>query len=321
MNKSPKRLKRGDKIAIVAPASPFETNELVEGLDILKQMGLIPVLGPNVKQLKTTHIHSAPIMDRVDELNWAFSQPDIACVSAACGGVACAEVLPYLDYKMIAQSGKVFIGMSDITSLNTAILKKSGLITISGQAPSIRLDKGKIVLDADSKSLKFTYELLMSDRHWGTAPFDINQYGPRMIAPGKASGIAIGGNLDTFSRMIGTPYMCEFNNCILFIEDVHKDGEVILRQLVHMRLAGILDNVAGVVIGEFYDVPKHNMDINVNNRNPSIEDVLLEYFADGPPCVYGYSFSHGDFTIPIPIGSQCSIDADSGIVSFKFKMS
>ncbi|NDD93420.1 hypothetical protein EBZ37_15235, partial [bacterium] len=69
------------------------------------------------------------------------------------------------------------------------------------------------------------------------------------------------------------------------------------------------------VIGEFEDVPQKN-----DPKMPAVEDVLIEFFSSGPPCSYGYSFSHGPHTSPIPIGSRCTLDADSGEVTFDFCM-
>jgi muramoyltetrapeptide carboxypeptidase len=131
------------------------------------------------------------------------------------------------------------------------------------------------------------------------------------VASGEAEGHVVGGNLDTFVHLIGTPYLPDVDGAILFIEDVHKTGLVLDREMLHLRLAGILDRISGVVIGEFAEVP--NTD---DVRTPAPEDVVIEYFANGVPCVYGYSFSHGDYTSPIPIGAMCRINADTGIVSF-----
>lgn len=315
MYTSPKQLRPGDKVAIVAPASPFKTDELVEGLDVMCELGLVPVMGPNVRRLKAVNVHAAPLNDRVDELMWAFSDPEIRGIVVATGGCGSAALLPHLDYRLIAASSKVLLGMSDITALNTGILAHAGLISINGQSPNIRLDKGTRLRQADTESFRSTLELLMSSRPWCARPLSINQYMPRTLSPGRAQGTIVGGNCDTFSRLLGTPYMPNLAGTILFVEDVHKDGEALAREFLHMRLAGVFDQVAGIVIGEFVDVgAKHD------DKDPGTEDVLIEYFSNGPPCVYGYSFSHGPWTIPIPIGAQCSMDADTGEVSFAFTM-
>lgn len=313
---SPKRLKRGNRVAIIAPASPFKTDELAESLDIIKEMGLVPILGSNVKNLHSDRIHAAPVMDRVDELMWAFSDPSIHAVVAATGGYGSAGVLPYLDYDVIRRSRKPLLGMSDITALNNGILAAAGLCSINGQSPNVRLDEGRLKTLADSASLKLVFELMMSDKEWGQAPFAISRLIPRTISSGRASGHVIGCNCDTFVHLLGTPFMPEVDGAILMIEDVHKDSETLARQLLHLELAGVFERVAGIVIGEFIDIPK-----KTDERVPASEDVLLEFFEDGPPCSYGYSFSHGDYTCPIPVGAQCEMDADSGEVSFRFTMS
>ena len=304
-------------MAIVAPASPFKTDELVESLDVVRECGLEPVLGSNVRRLRAHNVHAASVEERVEELMWAYDDPEIKGIIAATGGNGSAGVLPYLDYATIASTRKVLLCMSDITSLNNGILARSGLITVNGQSPNIRLDKGRSIREADTLSFRRTLELLMSSREWGETPFEINQYIPRTVASGQACGPVIGCNNDTFVHLLGTPFAPSTAGCILFIEDTHKDGGMLARQFLHMKLAGVLDAVAGVVIGEFAEVPRTFSD---QRPEPAIEDVIEEYFCDGPPCVYGYSFSHGPMTIPIPVGAMCEMDADTGRVSFRFAM-
>jgi muramoyltetrapeptide carboxypeptidase len=312
---SPKRLARGMKVAIVAPASPFKSDELIAGLDVVKAAGLEPVLGPNVRNVRSTNIHAAPVLDRAEELMWAFTDPHISAVITVLGGLGSGATLPYLNFDQIRQSRRVLLGLSDITALNNGILAGAGLISVNGQYPAIRLDKGKRIRELDCESLKFTLDMLMSDREWGERSFEINQYLPRTLNAGQAQGHAIGGNLDTLCTLLGTPFMPDVEGAILFIEDVHKSGEEIARLLLHLQLAGVLDKVAGIVIGEFVDVPTKD-----EERMPSIEDVLQEYLSDGPPCTMGYSFSHGDWTCPIPVGAHCTMNADTGVISFKFGM-
>lgn len=309
---SPLKIRRGSRVAIVAPASSIHGDQLVEGLDIIKEMGLIPILGPCVSTVRSDGVHSAPLQDRVAELNWAFSAPEISAVICALGGMGSAGALPYLDYDMIRKSRKPLLGRSDITALNSGILKKAGLISINGQTPSIKLDLGQYYRISQSESFVRTLELMMSDEPWGTKPFDVNPHISRTVTKGKARGHAVGVNSDTFSRLIGTPYFPDVKGAILFIEDVHKSTQALGREFLHMKLAGVLDEVAGVVIGEFLN--------SGESDEPNIEDVIQEYFIDGPPCVYGYPFSHGPVVAPIPVGAICNLDADTCDVSFDFTM-
>lgn len=292
------------------------TEEVKVGCEVLRSYGLVPVLGPCVKILRTHMDHAASVDQRALEMNWAMTDPSISAVWCVQGGIGCAAILPHLDYEAIEAAAKPFVGMSDITAINCGLLSHAGLINYSAQAIAIRLDKGPEIQTSDSMSLAHTIEMLMSDQEWDERPFDINQYIPRTISPGKARGHAIGGNLETFITMIGTPFMPDVKGGILFIEDVHKDGESIERLLLHLEMAGILDLVAGIVVGEFAEQSN-----TTGVRVPHVEDVLQEYLSDGPPCVYGYSFSHGPWTIPIPIGAECEMDADTGVVRFKHKLS
>lgn len=312
---SPKQLHQGSRVAIVAPASPFQADELVAGLDVIKQCGLEPVLGPNVRHLRTDDVHAAPLMDRVKELMWAFTAPDIDAVICALGGYGSAETLPYLDFDRIRKSRRALLGLSDISALNNGLLAGAGLISINGQYPAIRLDKGEKIRQLDCESLEFVLKLMMSGDPWKDRPFAYNELLPRTVSPGKAQGHAVGCNLETFCCLLGTPFFPDVEDAILFIEDVRKDGEAIARQLSHLSLAGVFDKVAGIVVGEFAEVP-----LKTEAKVPSVDDVVSHYLSDGPPCVSGYSFSHGAWTIPIPVGAQCTMDADSGEVSFDFTM-
>ena len=316
MNLSPKRLRPNDRVAIVAPASPVLTDEVQCGIDIIRECGLEPVIGPCIKNLRAYNDHSASVSNRVEELNWAFSDPKIKAVIGALGGVGSAAVLPYLDYAKIRAGRKAFLGMSDLTSINSAILAKSGLISISGQTPSIRLDKGAKIQECDTRSFQITLQLMMSDQSWDDRPFDFNPYFPRTVCPGTATGVVVGGNCDTFVHLYGTQYMPDITNTIVFIEDVHVGGESLTREFLQMRLTGAFSQASGIVIGEFAEVPK-----NVDPKIPSPEEVLLEFFSQGIPCSYGYSFSHGPLTSPIPIGAECSMNAGTGEVLFNFCMS
>lgn len=313
---APRRLNRGDKVAIIAPSSPFKSNELADGLDTITSHGLIPVLGPNVSNLNVFNIHAAPLSDRIKEFNWAFSDPDIKAVICATGGYGCAEILPHINYALVRKSRKIFIGMSDSTALNNALLMNSGLVNLNAQTPAISLDKGNKVYTSEIESLSHTLKLCMSNLPWGDRPFKINDHLPRTISPGNVVGTAIGGNLDTFCCLLGTQYLPEVGSPILFIEDVHKGSIAVARHLLHLKLAGIFDTLAGIVVGEFAEMPE-----NKDERSPSMEDILLYYLGDlDIPVLYGYSFSHGAHTCPIPIGATTNLDATNRSLSFDFTL-
>jgi muramoyltetrapeptide carboxypeptidase len=312
---TPRKISAGDTLYLVAPAGPIDTREVKIGIDVLKELGFKCKLGKCVKTLETYDNYSAPLKDRVKEMNDAFEDYDSTAVITLLGGFGSAELLPFLNYDVIRMSRKALLGISDITSLNCGILKKAGLISINGQYPSVRIDNKKNQA-GDIKSLEFTLKLMMDPNQWGTRPFEINEYIPRTLFPGKATGPAIGVNFDTMVSLVGTPFFPNVDGAILFVEDVHKAGPQIMRKLVHFKLAGILDKINGIVFGEFAEEPKQQQP-----KDPSIENVIVEYFKNkNIPCCMGYSFSHGIYTIPIPVGAQTTMDASTGEISFDFKM-
>jgi muramoyltetrapeptide carboxypeptidase len=312
---SPKKLKKGDKVAVICSSAPMIATEVTEGCDLLNEMGLIPVLGPNVKNLRTKNANAATVPERLDEIMWAFTDPKISACMEALGGVGSALLLPHMDFQKIRASRKIYLGMSDISALNNGLLSNAGLINFSAQGPSIRLDKGQKIRKSDSISLKHTIELLMSEDEWGSRPFDISDRFPQTICGGQARGQAQGGNIDTYTRLLGTEFFPDPKGAILFLEDVHKSGELVQRMLTHMEIAGVFEEISGICFGEFVDVPEKQ-----EEKDPAIEDILQDFFRDRLPCLYNFNFSHGPLTVPIPIGSQVYMDADNGIVNFKFSM-
>jgi muramoyltetrapeptide carboxypeptidase len=314
---SPKRLHKGDRVAIVAPAAQFNTDELLQGMDVMKHMGLKPVLGPSARILNATGVYDAPLEDRVKELMWAFESPDVEGIFCVIGGFGSAELLPHLNFSAIRASRKAFVGKSDITALNVGILKQAGLINFNGKTAMIRRHEGGDLMQGDVDSLEMTLELLMSDAPWGARPLTGNQFIPRTICPGRASGMAVGGNLETLTCLLGTPYFPDLAGTILFIEDVHKSGINVARRLLHLKMAGVLDKVAAVVVGEFADVPAESK--QGVRGGLSIADALQEFLKD-IPSVFGYSFSHGNRIMPIPVGSMVHVDTSTGEIFFDFQM-
>ena len=308
-------LKRGDRVAVVAPSSPPVIEEVKAGLEVLASLGLRPVLGPNVKNVRGDGVHAGSRRQRADELAWAMVEADVTCTWTVQGGEGASGVLPLLDYGAMGERRRAFVGMSDNTAICSALLAKSELISVLGQGVAIRLDKGEEIRRLDSESLRRTAELLMYPDVWDERPWAGNPYFPRTVSGGSASGVVVGGNMDTFTRLIGTEYLPDVDGYVLFMEDVHKDGELVDRQLLHLELAGILADAAGFVVGEFAEQPKIE-----KAGAPSTDDVVYDFFSAGKPCTVQWPFSHGPTTAPIPIGAECRVDADAGTIQFDFRM-
>ena len=300
----PKPLTEGSKIAVIAPASSFNQEYLHKGLKTISECNMTPILGDNVFFLKKKGMYSASLEDRIKEFIWAIEDDNIDAIICATGGFGTAQILPHLPYDLIAEKRKPIMGFSDITALNNAILARSNMISFNG--PTVE------TYDDDSKNrpaLQDAIELLCLNEFWGAKPFMRNKNFPQSVSKGIANGPAIGGNITTFCNLIGTPFMPTVDGAILFIEDVREGALKIAMYLEHLRLAGILDKLGGIVIGSFSQRPDDESD-------PAIEDVIVEYLQNGPPCIYGLNFSHNEVSAVIPIGTECHLDANRLSVMF-----
>jgi muramoyltetrapeptide carboxypeptidase len=303
----PRPLQRGDRISVVAPSSPIsDMSALKKAERVFERYGMELVYGKNVTNLRSDCWHSADVQERIDEIHDAFMDETTSCVWAAEGGFSTVDVLPYLDFEMIRNSGKMFVGMSDITAINTALLARSGLANFS--AANIRCRKE---FPRDPSSLDLTIRLLMSNKPWRAEPFSLADGEARCVCPGMVKGTAIGGNLTIFCGLIGTPYIPDCTGAILFFEDVHAGGYEVCTNLNRLELSGILDRAAGIVFGEFCKV------VNRGDQDICIEDVIVRKLRDRLPCIYGMNFSHGQTCAPLPIGCDAMIDAEDRRVAFR----
>ncbi|MEZ4599151.1 MAG: LD-carboxypeptidase [Syntrophotaleaceae bacterium] len=306
----PPGLRPGDRIAVIAPSSPVDTVQIRAGLEIMREKALEPVLGRNLRFVRSRGLYAAPLKDRIQECIEAFADPSISAIIVGTGGFGSSQLLPHLPYDRIRREPKILMGFSDVTALNAGLLTKAGLISFNGPSASIRQDtEGNA--RADGLALRDALDLLMCGKPWKERPFLRNKMLPRCVFPGCAEGPAIGGNLTTLACLMGTPFFPDPSGAILFLEDIHEGGYEMARTLNHLRLGGILDQISGVVLGEFAKAPDH-----VDPGDPSIEEVIFEFFSEGPPCVYGYNFSHGDTGAVLPVGGMVRLDAEACQVEF-----
>ena len=302
----PRPLQRGDRISIVAPSSPIsDMSALKRAERVFNRHDLELVWGKNITRLRSDCWHSAGWSERVDELHEAFADETTSCVWVAEGGYSAIDVIPYLDYNLIREGGKIFVGMSDVTVINNALIARSGLVNFSGM--NIRC---RCKFESDAASLDLTIMMLMTDGKWLGEPFSQAREEPRCVCPGIVKGPALGGNMTLFTGLIGTPYIPDCTGAILFFEDTHAGGYEASTNISRLELSGVLDKAAGVVFGEFTEK------INRGDQDMCIEDVIVRKFRDKMPCIYGMNFSHGSTCACIPLGCEAIMNAEDGSVEF-----
>lgn len=303
---TPKPLKDGDKVAIISPSSPISSPEQIyNSLPIFEKQNLEPVFGSNVKELHSKNWSAGTIQDRVEEVAWAFADDSINGIIAAEGGWSAIELVPHLPYEIIKKNPKVFMGMSDITAINTGILSGANLVNFSG--PNVRIRKD---YKCDENNLNKALELLKTNTNWDIKPWYTNNKLQRRVCGGLVKGKSLGGNLTLFSALAGTPFMPDCKGTILFLEDIWAGGFEVSLSLNRLELSGVLDKINGVVFGEFCKQPSRGA------GDMTIEDIIVDKFKDRCPCLYGFNFSHGELVANIPLGVDTVLDANNMVVTF-----
>lgn len=308
----PKPLHAGDTVALITPSTfVSDPDRLQLVAHTVEYFGLKAKFGRNVG--KKWGYAGGTIDERLDDLHAAFSDPEVKAVFCIRGGYAAAQLLDRIDYPLIARNPKIFIGYSDITALHLAIHKLTGLVTFHGPVGT-------------SSFTEYTQEsykrALFGTRPLGTLtnPSESNTLRPRhhlrTIHPGTVRGKLIGGNMSLICSTMGTPYEIDTRGRILFIEDVDEQAYTIDRMLTQLRLAGKLQQAAGIIWGECSDCGPKDWKPSFPEGNFSIGEVVDNIL--GPlkvPIVSGLTIGHTADQLTLPIGVEATLDAGKGTLT------
>jgi len=243
----------GAAVSVISPAS-FAMPERVElGLEKLRQLGFSPKLGGNT-QSRGPLFFAGSVEDRLADLHAAFANPETSFVAAVRGGYGSNYLLDGIDLKVIEQNSKPFLAYSDMTGLQCYLLDKLGLPAFHGPmvAADFYLENG-VHLDSFQAAI-------------AGLPYTLGRAeGLRTLKGGRARGTLYGGCLSILVAMIGTRWEPQTEGKLLFLEDVGTKPYQIDRMLWHLRQAGKLDGIRGIIFGEMLDC-----------ASPGAPDDLLE---------------------------------------------
>ena len=303
----PPRLKPGDTVGLIDPAgATFETLPLDIIVESLAALGLKARLGAHL--MDRYGYLAGKDKDRADDVNAFFRDTSVNAILALRGGFGCARLLPYLDYGAIAHSPKILLGYSDITALHLAINASSGVVTFHGPVGISKWNQfnvdyiKRVLMDGEAvtfENVKETGDFLV--------PVE-NRI--QTITPGVSRGRLLGGNLSVLASIVGTGYLPDWDGAILFIEDVEEKLYRIDRMLTQLRLAGILQKVNGVIVG------------NCSNCEPgdgygslTLEEILADHVKPfGVPAWSGAMIGHVSRQFTLPEGLEVEIDAGKGTI-------
>jgi muramoyltetrapeptide carboxypeptidase len=236
---------------------------------------------------------------RAADLNRALRADDIDAVWCLRGGYGTMRILPVIDWDALRRRPRALIGFSDNTALHLAA-RRVGVVSFHGPHPGAEFPPF-----AEDNLLR----VLTRTAPAGVLPFPGN--GParaETLAGGQAEGRLVGGNLALVAATLGTPYAIEPEGALLFLEEVGEVAYRIDRLLSQLRLAGVLERVAGVVVGAFSDCPDE-----ADPGIPSPAEVIRERLGGlGVPVATGFPFGHVADNWTLPLGVRARLDADAG---------
>lgn len=242
--------------------------------------------------------------ERAADVMALFEDKSIDVMLAMKGGYGSARILDLLDFDKIKQNKKTLIGFSDTTALQLGLWAKAGLKSWTGLSP--RRD----IADAQEvdKMLEKSFDLALKDGSISLSLQPLSKKHPDM------SGILVGGTLSLVSELVGTPYQPDFLGCLLFLEDVMEEPYKVDRMLTQLRLAGIFDQVAGVIFADFYKC------ISSDENDGTMMEVLMDLAERLPDVAMwtGLPYGHSNTRIIMPIGSMGQISKNT--LSFKYDL-
>jgi muramoyltetrapeptide carboxypeptidase len=299
----PPRLRRGDCIGIVSPASPIDDVARIEhGVRYLESCGYRTMTGKHCGE-RTGYLAGTD-EQRAEDLHAMFSDRHVKAILCVRGGYGSPRLLPLLRYDTIRKNPKIFVGYSDITALHLALLQRARLVTYHG--PMLGVDLAGTVDPYAEESL---WRMLTSP----TPRLMIAPPGGTAVAlnGGTRSGRLIGGNLSLLVSLLGTPFMPALHRALLFLEEIGEEPYRVDRMFTQLRNAGVIRSAAGVILGQFTDcVPR-----DPSKPSQSVDEIVRE-LARGvrAPFVTGLPFGHERRMMTIPVGLRARLDGSSGAV-------
>lgn len=292
----PAFLKKGDKVALLSPSYSTPDTNIQKTADVIKEWGFTPKIGKNVGKLDAGK-YAGTAEERAEDFIAALKDTSIKAILCNRGGYGTIQLVDLIDLELVKKNPKWLIGFSDITTLH-AMQTKAGVMSIHGTMSSfIAKTAGK-----DNNST------LLRDLIKGEVPtYKVPKH--KYNQKGKAEGILVGGNMATFVPLVGASDIDVFSNdgIILFLEEIGESLHNIDRMFNTLELHGVMENVRGVILGEFVD---SGTDLDYESTEAMLSSYLKKYDI---PVICGFPAGHDDINVPIVMGAKVKMDvSDKG---------
>ena len=293
----PPALRPGSRVALVAGAGPVPEGGVDRAIQRVESLGWEAVPGDNCR-CRTGYLAGTD-QERAADLNRALRDPSVAAIWFLRGGYGTMRILPEIDWNALRTHPKALIGFSDNTAVHLAA-QRAGVVGFHGPHPHT-----PAFPDFARDEL---LRVLTVAEPAGVLPLPADGRA-ETLAGGVAEGPLLGGNLSLLSATLGTPYAIRPQGAILFFEEVGEHPYRLDRLLSHLRLAGVLDAVTGIVVGGITETPE------VEGAPGGMEVIHDRLGGLGIPIATGFPFGHIDDNWTLPLGVRARLDADAGTLA------
>lgn len=286
-------LKKGDTVAVFALSNAVSQSDMAAGIATLKSWGLNVIEADNL--YKVDGRYAGTLAERVDGTQKLINNPSVKAMIAARGGYGAAMTLPFLDLESLIDRPKWIVGYSDVTALHAAV-NNLGVESIHGGmaqnlSNATTAESLRRALFGEAEGLKIVTN--------------------ENCKEGVAEGRLVGGNLSLIYSLGGTAYDLNTKQAILFIEDTGESNYSLDRMLTQLKLSGKLDNIVGVVVGQFIKMSQGN--------DRSVEEIIASKFADQDiPIMYGVNVGHDQPNNAICLGRRVRLTVDASNASLNY---
>jgi muramoyltetrapeptide carboxypeptidase len=295
----PAPLAKGDAIGVVATSSAPQQGWLLRGAKAMEEAGYKVILDSEIERFRRFQKHEDE--RRAENLMGIWRNPEIKAVISVTGGYGAMRLLPHLDPDVFRRNPKAFVGYSDITALHLWLMRRAQLRVFHGPTLDDLFPGGA---DPSASSLIAALSTPRPETKLGR---DL----ARSVRPGSAVGRLTGGNLSLVQQTIGTPYEIDTRDAILFLEETRDPMSVVDERLLHLRAAGLLRHVRGIVFGQL------SLD---RSEEDEFEDFLLDLVSDlEVPIIMDFPAGHEVPNLTLPLGTEVEIVADekTGWLSYR----
>ena len=290
-----KKIEDGCTIGVVSPAFIPNRERVIAGVKYLQNRTYNIRAGENLN--KEYGYFAGREEERLDDLHDMFTDTEVRLIICTRGGWGGLRMIDRIGYNLIAENPKPLVGYSDITTLQLAIYRMTGVPSFSGPMVGVEMGKGIDPFTEKhfwgqilNKNLEYSF-------NWGTTK-------TLELRSGRTDGILLGGCLSMVCSMLGTPFCPDFTDSILFIEDVGEKPYKIDRYLAQLRQAGVFNKIRGLILGDFLDC-----NADEGETSFSVDEIIRGYFSHVKfPVIYHFPYGHGDVKFSMPIGVHAQLD-------------